>query len=68
MGSSFCQQIPNSIYLGEDAIAVINEAFKSFLGLPPLAASILPIVVRMFAIDSQIPCGWLGSTIVFWSA
>ena len=48
---------PNSIYRGEDAIAVMREAFKSLLGLPPLATSILPIAVRMFAIDSQIPCG-----------
>ena len=48
---------PNSIYRGEDAIAVMREAFKSVLGLPPLATSILPIAVHMFAIDSQIPCG-----------
>ena len=48
---------PNSFYRGEDAMAVMREAFKSVLGLPPLATSILPIAVRMFAIDSQIPCG-----------
>ncbi|MAA67212.1 MAG: hypothetical protein CL915_00265 [Deltaproteobacteria bacterium] len=50
-------QILNSIYLGEAAIAVMREAFKSLLGLPSLGTSILPTVVRMFAIDSQMPSG-----------
>ena len=48
---------PIAIYRGEDAIAVMREAFKSFPGLPPLAACNLPNCIRMFPIDLQMPIG-----------
>ena len=59
---------PNSIYRGEDAIAVMREAFKSLAGLIPLATISLPTVILIFPIDSQIPIVLLGLDIVFWSA
>ena len=59
---------PNLIYLGEDAIPVMREAFKSLAGLIPLATISLPTVILIFPIDSQIPIGLLGSDIVFCSA